>query len=163
MSKSWKWIEGFEGSYEISDEGDVKSYRRSKDEGNILKPSNQNGYLKVVLNNGGKSYHRRVHRLVAFAFLDKPEHKNQVNHINGDKHDNRDENLEWTTPAENTRHAINSGFLKVNENKLDPEKVKAIRFLDESGFSRDSLSRIFNVTPSNIYQICERKTWKHVN
>jgi hypothetical protein len=45
---------------------------------------------------------------------------------------------------------------------LDPEKVKAIRCLDINGFSRDSLSRIFNVTPSNIYQICERKTWKHV-
>ena len=162
MSKSWKWIEDFEESYEISDEGDVRSYRRFKDEGRIMKLSNQNGYLKVVLNVNGKTFHKRVHRLVAFAFLPKPDYKNQVNHKNGNKHDNRVENLEWTTPAENTRHASDTGLLLPYQNKLDPEKVKAIRFLDKNGFSRDSLSRIFNVVPSNIYQICDRKTWKYV-
>lgn len=97
----WKDIVGFEGKYRVSDDGLVYSVRRNK----ILKPkTTKDGYLAVCLWDGNNN-HRRVHRLVAQAFVERKNGCDVVNHINCDKKDNRASNLEWTTVQENTKHA----------------------------------------------------------
>jgi len=77
--------------------------------GNPLKPSRNKhgqGYCIVQLRKNGKTYGQAVHIIVAKTFIDNPENKKQVNHINGNKADNRVENLEWNTQSENMQHAF---------------------------------------------------------
>lgn len=106
--ENWKPVVGYEGLYEVSDLGRVKSlvenHGRSREL--ILKPvKKKSGYLYVTLcKNGVKKFHR-VHRLVAFAFVEGRDlFKNEINHLNEDKSDNRAINLEWVTASENINH-----------------------------------------------------------
>lgn len=100
----WKDIPGFDG-YQVSDKGNIKSFRQNKN-GKLLSPSlNSKGYLCVNIRKDGKSIVCRVHRLVLLTF--KPiENSNemQVNHINEIKTDNSINNLEWVTAKENSNH-----------------------------------------------------------
>lgn len=102
----WKTIEEFP-SYEVNQNGEVRNSKT----GLIRKLQKTNtGYLQVELIKGNIIRNRRVHRLVALAFLPNPYNKEQVNHINGDKQDNRVENLEWVTQDENIRHSQEIGL-----------------------------------------------------
>ena len=108
MEEIWKDIEGYEGLYQISNLGRVKSlnYHRSGKEG-ILKPKQDKyGYLVVCLSKNNKHKYMTVHRLVAKSFCnnDNPQEKNQVNHIDENKQNNVYTNLEWCTPKENMNH-----------------------------------------------------------
>lgn len=96
-----KPIQGFAGCT-VNEHGEVRV------NGKLQKPSaNGRGYLKVFLpTEGGKRTSRPVHRLVACAFLDNPEGLPVVNHIDGDKHNNNVQNLEWVTYQENSRKAL---------------------------------------------------------
>ena len=105
IKEQWREIIGTKGFYQISNLGKVKSFinsrQRKKTIGQILKPFfNTKGYPCVSL----FKKHYRIHRLVAEHFIDKIEGKNQVNHIDGDKKNNRIENLEWVTNQENVKH-----------------------------------------------------------
>lgn len=106
----WADIKGFDGLYQVSDMGNVRctNYHNTHRTQNINPARSSNGYVSVMLYD--KEGHRRysVHRLVANAFIPNPENKPQVNHINGDKQDNRVNNLEWATTSENIVHSINS-------------------------------------------------------
>lgn len=119
MCEVWKDIPGYEGLYQVSNLGRVKSisFRNNqivKQRDKILTQTKINsGYLTVGFHKDGKQKHCLVHRLVAQAFIQNPENKETVNHINGDKHDNRAINLEWNTPKENTGHSIKTGLNKV--------------------------------------------------
>ena len=122
--EKWKDIAGYEGLYQISNMGRVKSLERYQQNHGALqhrpetikKPTERKckdgaqGYLALVLykDNIGKNCY--IHRLVAEAFIPNPQNKETVNHINGDKHDNRVENLEWSTYTENNHHAIQTGL-----------------------------------------------------
>lgn len=120
--------------------------------GRVLKHSSRNGYHYVFLQKDGEVKAKRVHRLVAQAFIPNPENKIQVNHIDGDKANNRVENLEWVTAKENIRHAINNGLKK--------DKRKVIR---SDGAVSDSMSEAAKNSGTYEPSVCkccngERKT-----
>ena len=117
---NWKTIKGYEGLYEVSDTGLVRSIDRYVDNGNgnkrfakgiILKQSISNrGYYEIWLNKGGKAKSFLVHRLVLGAFVPNPENYPIANHLSGDKLDNRVENLQWTDYSGNALHAYQTGL-----------------------------------------------------
>lgn len=113
--EQWKRISFFPG-YEVSDRGRVRSLKRRRP--HILKPhtvtrhDRRKSYLRVSLWNKRGRKHRRVHRMVALAFLPKRAlGKNTVNHKDGRTHNNQATNLEWTTAIENTKHAWRTGLM----------------------------------------------------
>lgn len=141
MKEEWKDIVGYEEKYQISNKGRVRSihYHRSSSVcDKCLKPRKPAGrYPYVALSKDGKVHRVHVHRLVALYFVPNPDNKPQVNHKNGDKADNRAENLEWVTARENTLHARNvlkkklGGRYKFNLNKSS--KKVAQFYVDEKG------------------------------
>lgn len=119
--EKWLPVEGFEGEYEVSNLGRVKSLGRFKVTKKgmhypvkplLLKPRNYNGYLSVGFPKDGKYKMLRVNRLVAAAFVDNPDGKPFVNHIDGNKTNNHASNLEWVTAKENSQHAMRTGLRK---------------------------------------------------
>lgn len=99
----WKPIEGYERIYAISSCGNVRSFH---DGMNLLIPRRKkSGYLFVCLSKNNIQRYFHIHRLVGKAFIPNPDKKPQINHKNGIKDDNRVENLEWNTHAENQRHS----------------------------------------------------------
>lgn len=107
--------------YQVSNFGRIKSLKREITQTNGFKytikekelkqSKNNNGYMAITLNNFDKKRFS-VHRLVGESFIDNPENKEQINHINGVKTDNRVENLEWVTKSENQIHAYKTGLQK---------------------------------------------------
>ena len=102
----WKDIEGYEGLYQVSNLGRVKSlnYKCTKEEKILKLMSDKDGYLYVNLYKEGKRKTYKVHRLVAKAFIPNPENKLEVNHKDEDKTNNKVENLEWMTCKENINY-----------------------------------------------------------
>ena len=112
MQEIWKDIKGYEGKYQVSNSGNVRAtnYNNTK-KVKILKQYIRNKYLSVRLCKNGKGKHLKVNRLVAESFIKKPEL--EVNHIDGNKYNNKVENLEWCTKKENIQHAIEIGLRRV--------------------------------------------------
>lgn len=102
MGIGWVEIPGFEGFYKISSEGVVRNTKTGKTR---KLSKNGNGYLKINLSRNGLKKTFLHHRLVAICFIPREEGKKVVNHINGDRSDNRIENLEWVTQRENITHS----------------------------------------------------------
>ena len=121
--EQWKSIKGYEGLYEVSNLGRIKSLPRN---GTIKTPKilalnyKKSGYINVILTKNNKKKTFRVHRLVAQAFIANPEKKSQVNHIDGDKTNNCVSNLEWATSSENIRHKFDALGYKVARHGMKP-------------------------------------------
>jgi hypothetical protein len=168
MEEVWKDIKDFEGLYQVSNLGNVKRLvsERVFEERLICRNMDRYGYIKRSLNKKGIQKSFTEHRLVAVAFIENPENKITVNHINGIKTDNRVENLEWNTNLENKQHAVNSGLTNLKgvnhpKCKLSEKQVLEIR---EIGFSqtRTSLSKKYGVSRNNILGIIKGKNWSHL-
>ena len=142
MAEVWKQVSDFEGLYEVSNEGRIRKVRFinnhvDKEKVFLVTPQdNGRGYLKVSLYKNGQQTQRLVHRVVADAFLDRDPNRDFVNHIDGNKRNNRADNLEWCTRSENMLHAYKSGLLvpaaKGRFGK-DSRKAKKVEMLDDSG------------------------------
>lgn len=109
VQEVWKDIEGYEGLYQVSNLGRVKSFVKSRSKIKSLS-NDKDGYLLCVLHKFNKKRTFKVHRLVAMSFIPNPENKSQVNHKDGNKHNNIVDNLEWVTPVENMYHARINGL-----------------------------------------------------
>ena len=126
MEEIWKDVEGYEGLYQVSNEGRVKSLDRrvaARNDSTMFKKgvlmtlqTTHKGYYGVVLQKEGVKRTHQVHRLVATAFIPNLEGKTQVNHIDCNKKNNHVSNLEWVTQNENMQHAVDNGrFLNFSE------------------------------------------------
>lgn len=176
----WKDIAGYEGKYQVSNFGRIKSLSRLcfngkvyflKKEKILKKCFNADGYVMANLYgfNGRKSF-CRVHRLVAMAFIPNPENKLEVNHINGIKDDNRVENLEWNTRKENQIHSVKSKLLiykkgsEVYNSKLNEDYVYFIkRYFRRFPKTKQALfSERTKLCRKTLNKILKGKIWKHV-
>lgn len=128
MKEIWKNIPNYEGYYQASNLGRIKSLRRYKQNHSKLqiveeKIINQyinkhNGYVYSMLYKDGTEKNCRVHKLIAQTFIPNPENKKTINHIDGNKANNRVDNLEWATNRENIIHAIENGLASTDRNKI---------------------------------------------
>jgi len=182
MNEQWKDIKNFEGHYQVSDMGRIKSLEReiikkdkkkSKVKETILKGSKDTkGYIQVELKKDGKRNIKMIHRLVAEAFLEKPKGKDQINHKDGNKENNKLDNLEWCTCQENIKHAWENKLNKARygeehpNHKLNKEQVQYIKknyIPRDKEYGARALARKFNVTLGPITKIISGKGWKQIN
>lgn len=153
MQEIWIDIKEYEGLYQVSNLGRVKSLLFNKEK--ILKPAlNERGYLHIILNKDKTHKTFRVHRLVANAFIPNPQNKPQVNHIDGNKHNNEVNNLEWCSSKENIEHA----YL----NKLSKNKKTILQYDMNDIFIKEwdglrEAARSLNISKSSIYNCCRHK------
>lgn len=183
MEEIWKDIPGYEGYYQISNLGRVKTLERILPNNRfknvlcvhkekIMKQNNDTkGYPAVTLRVNNVIKTLRVHRLVAQAFIPNPENKPQINHVNGVKTDYSIENLEWCNQSENNYHAYRVKLktsesvrgIKSHHAKLTEEIVLEIRkrYLTEN-ISQKDLSEFYNVGKRNIGHIVNLEIWKHI-
>jgi NUMOD4 motif/HNH endonuclease len=164
MQEEWKPIRGYVGFYEVSNHGRIRSCKT----GNLLSTENQKRRYQQVQLTTGPGLHRYhlVHRLVAEAFVKATF---QVNHKDGNKHNNRADNLEWMTQTQNMRHASKLGLIVVprgearSDAKLTEKKVREIlAHLNENRIPQYKLASMYDVTPMVISNIKHRLSWRHV-
>ena len=158
--EQWEFVQDFE-NYLISNLGNVKTVNGKPKK--IVYDNKGYGRVELWKNNKGRKF--RVHRLVAEAFIPNPLGKEQVNHIDGNKKNNCVSNLEWVTPKENIRHAIENNLSSIKygsknlSSKLKEEDVKYIR--ENAGINKSvrELSEIYKVSTTTIYNIINYKKW----
>lgn len=163
----FKIIKGFE-DYFISPEGTIFSCKYGKSPTELKQGSDKHGYKMVRLYRNGDSCMKKVHRLVAQAYLEEYDENLQVNHKNGVKWDNCLENLEMVTSSENHRHAFKIGLKdqkgeKNNASKLSAYEVTMIRFLvEKAGINQKDIAKLFGVSKATVCNIINYKTWGHI-
>lgn len=162
----WKDIPNYEGLYQVSNWGRVKSmervihfpanhrnktYSRIQKE-RIVRPITMGGYLGFNVGRKKKMY---VHRAVALAFIPNIDNKTDVNHIDGDKYNNHLENLEWVTRKENMRHAFSNGLVGYH----NPSNKKKVRISLPNGFEKvfeciENAAKYIGVCTSGVSRAC---------
>lgn len=167
-----KDIPQFEGLYAITKNGEIWAYPRSRKhkskkgmnfnvlyDGKWLKPKqNKDGYLYIILYKNKKAITRKIHRFVALTYIPNPLNKKEVNHINGNKHDNNVNNLEWNTRQENATHAGKNHFFPSGEqhhnaklSDIDVKKIKELFYTKK--YSQRELGNKFGVRQSHISRL----------
>lgn len=155
MEEIWKDIKGYEGVYQISNLGRVKSVKRMSIDNRVLKEKimknqDKRGYYQILLNK--KCY--RINRLVAEAFIPNPDKLPEVNHINGIKTDNRVENLEWILHEDNMKHATET-IKKMGRRVKQYDKNG--NFIKEWKNGLEASKAFGKHDASDIYKVCNQK------
>lgn len=159
--EKWKDIKGYEGFYQVSTEGQVRSVDREhvylrqgtevtrRKKGVILKPAtNSLGYLHVLLSKENKKEFLSVHSLVAKAFIYKEHEELEVNHIDGNKKNNSVDNLEWISHQDNIIHAFQVTYRK------DLAKNRVIKALKENqSATAKEIAQVSGVSVGYVYQL----------
>tara|TARA_R110002153_G_scaffold53726_6_gene149588 strand:- start:2657 stop:3262 length:606 start_codon:yes stop_codon:yes gene_type:complete len=166
----WKDVLGFEDIYQISNLGrlinkTVPNYRSRLKNIQILKDGcNGNGYRRIPLRKLGNQYNRYIHRLVAEVFIPNPYKLPQVNHIDGDKTNNTQVNLEWVSSSENIRKAHEAGQMvnrTVHKTKIDVKSDEFVsqmyRMYKETG-KVGATARAFNVPRTSLSSIVNKRS-----
>ena len=165
----WRTVPGFEGKYEVSDFGRVRSlsYKGGTKTMILSLARTRDGYLRARLNKNSKTYHRLVSRLVYEAFVGPIPEGMQVNHINEDKTDNRLENLNLMTPKENNNWGTHNERMKkalsrpVSQYDRDGKLIKRYKSLksavEKTGYSKGYLSDCCK----GRFKICHGYMWKY--
>jgi|AntAceMinimDraft_18_1070375.scaffolds.fasta_scaffold92334_2 hypothetical protein len=186
--EEWKDVKGYEGYYEVSNLGRVRSLDRVIDlvnpltggeikrKGKLLKQRELFGYMLVNLCVHDRRKNTRVHRMVTEAFLDNPDNKPYVNHKNGIKSDNRLYNLEWVTGSENNIHAFKTGLatacnkkkiMCVENQKVFESSYKAAEWLNNEKFGNTKKIKVmadkFRTVASGKRKIAYGYQWKYIN
>lgn len=176
-SIEWRPVVGYDGAYEVSEHGDVRSVERTIQRSNgadqivpgklLTKHPDRRGYHLVSLTRGHKAVHRRVHRLVLEAFVGPCPDGHEGLHGDGDMHNNHRSNLRWGTRTENVHDSMRHGTLPVGEDaaasKVTEQDVRDIRAAHAEGASIRSLSKKYELALSTMQAIVHRRSWKHVN
>lgn len=156
--EEWKIIEGCNGVYSVSNMGRVKNNKKNR----LLKQSMlHNGYLAVHITEMGKLKYYRVHRLVGKYFVDGYQKEKQINHKDGNKTNNKHDNLEWVTPSQNIKHAFSIGLKTVDYSNIkNPKAVKQYsmngEFIKEYPSIKDA-ERHTGIDNSAIAKVCKGK------
>lgn len=177
MKEIFKDVPGYEGRYRISNFGNVQSMNyQNTGKHKLLTPiKHHSGYLCVHL---GESKIKRVHTLVANAFIPNPDQKPCVNHIDGNKQNNRISNLEWATHKENMEHAIKTGLRNPHKNNKprgneNPTRKPILQFTLDGKFVKrweciSEAARNIGCNPSQINNVaagrgksCHGFLWRH--
>ena len=150
--EEWKPIPGYDGKYEVSNWGRVKSYKYNSD-GKILSPlQDGNGYFFIHLSKNGKAKMCTIHRLVAEAFISNPSNFPVVNHKDENKQNNYVENLEWCTPAYNLAYGTRLERISKPVVQLD----KKGNFVAEYKSAQEAF-RATGIAQSSICKCCQHK------
>jgi hypothetical protein len=178
MNEEWKTVDDLGGRYEVSNLGNIRSIGYIDGSGKFRKPR----YLKCSYSKHlkykvfstaymGKNMLRYVHRLVALAFIPKPDGRYEVNHIDGDKANCKLSNLEWVTSRENSQHAFRMGLIKTltgesgegcPASKLNNEKVAEIKSMLRNGEKLCHIAKRYGVVTGTIAWIRDGVTWADV-
>lgn len=167
-------IPGLEGRYSVTSTGRVFShvYRHRNYTVELARSTHPEGYIRVKVAPISNTNWTPIHRLVALAFHPNPHGLPQVNHINGNKGDNRAENLEWVSNAENQRHSCRIGLHVALVGEKHPMAVineetaisikKALRGASYKGQLTD-IAAAHGATKYIVFDIKRGKTWRHIN
>lgn len=177
MKELWKPVKDFEGIYEVSNLGNVRSLDRviitknkgvKNIKGKVLSRNtpNSSGYLVVDLR-GPYNKCEYIHRLVGTAFVSGYDEGKVINHIDGNKLNNNASNIEWVYQFENHAHSYEIGLSKIGEDsgnaKLkNSEVLEIFDLIDDSNLTNQEIGDIFNVTRTCIYDIRVGKVWTHL-
>ncbi len=173
VKEIWLDIIGFDGYYQISNKGRLKSLPRwGSPKTNILETANNGkGYLITAIGYKRKLKSFVIHRLVAIYFVVNPDPINykEINHIDGNKKNNHASNLEWSSRSKNVQHAFDTGLKfgykgsKHPKSILNEEQVLLIRSKHVfRKYSHVTLAKEFSVSKSTIKHILARESWKHI-
>ena len=161
--EQWRDIAGYNGDYQVSTFGRVKSFKWTKPR--ILKPVLRGEYLKVDLSIGNKAKQHSIHVLVAKAFIPNPDHKPEVNHDDGNKFNCHASNLYWATSAENHQHAVKNGLAKsgVDDSQSKIKDEKDIIYIRDNpdNLTQEQLAAMFGVKQRTISYIQLGKTYEN--
>lgn len=169
MVEAWKAVAGYEGLYEVSNAGRVRSLDRidrlgRKRRGRIIRGGDSKGYRNVLLSKDGTAFAVTVHRLVAHAFL--AGHGNEIRHLNGDRTNNRADNLAWGTAKDNAndrqQHGRTARGEKIGRARFSAELVRRVRAYGAQGLGPSEIGRLVGENKSRVHELLTRKTWKHV-
>ena len=177
MKEIWVDVKGYEGLYQISNIGRVKSYHYDKN-GKILKLQiNEDGYYKVTLNKNKNKKTYSVHRLVAIHFIDNPNNYSEINHKDENKQNNNFENLEWCSRKYNVNYGtgrkrqrekmIGKKFSEEHKKKLSKsknngnkhpqaKKIKCITTGEIFSYIKEASNK-YNIDNSSITKCCKGK------